>query len=323
MPHDPVVGCQSMGKSPDLGAFTAPLSGVTAIFLTAILSVAPLVAGDEYVERIERKRAETDREFADPESSPLVTFALTLLTQDEYVIGSSPEADVACADCGLRQRHARVFATSDGFALQPLEGKVAAMGGAVAAAASDGALPWKIGQKYRMGDLIVALQMHPVGPVLRLIRPEDPRLQGFAGLKYWPIDARYRVPAKIEPTPLREATVLDTKGWKRTAYIYGKLSFEIDGRPQKLDLILFEREPKPESKFMLIFQDPTSGGESYPACRYLYLPFQAAGEVELDFNLASNPYCAYGGGFACPLPLPGNRLSAAIAAGEKKYWDEH
>lgn len=303
---------------------------LAAVWLAALPAVFP-APGDPYIEEIERKRAEIDREFADPESSPLITFAVVLLTEDEYVIGSAADADVSCPDCGLRQRHARISAASDGFVLQPLQGDALPVGadsvggaeGPAGGAKSGGERPWKIGEKYRMGDLILALQMHPVGPVLRLIRPDDELLGEFKGLKYWPVEPRYRVAARIQPAPVREATVLDTKGWKRKAYVYGKLLFELEGRPQSLDLILFEREPKSDSRFMLIFQDATSGAESYPACRYLYLPFQAEGETELDFNLASNPYCAYGGGFACPLPLPGNRLSAAVRAGEKKYWDKH
>lgn len=43
------------------------------------------------------------------------------------------------------------------------------------------------------------------------------------------------------------------------------------------------------------------------------------GPMVLDFNLATNPYCAYNTGFACPLPPRQNRLPLAIRAGEKIY----
>jgi uncharacterized protein (DUF1684 family) len=68
-----------------------------------------------------------------------------------------------------------------------------------------------------------------------------------------------------------------------------------------------------------MFRDKTSGKETYPACRYLYIPYQDRGETWVDFNLAFNPYCAYGDGFACPLPPHGNTISTAVRAGEMTY----
>jgi len=41
--------------------------------------------------------------------------------------------------------------------------------------------------------------------------------------------------------------------------------------------------------------------------------------VELDFNKAYNPPCAYNPYTTCPLPAPGNRLRLEIPAGEKRY----
>ena len=43
-------------------------------------------------------------------------------------------------------------------------------------------------------------------------------------------------------------------------------------------------------------------------------------EVILDFNLASNPSCAYGSDrFSCPIPPKENFLKTEIKAGEKNY----
>jgi hypothetical protein len=41
--------------------------------------------------------------------------------------------------------------------------------------------------------------------------------------------------------------------------------------------------------------------------------------VELDFNKAYNPYCAYNETYSCPLPPAENLLDVAIRAGEKNY----
>jgi uncharacterized protein (DUF1684 family) len=41
--------------------------------------------------------------------------------------------------------------------------------------------------------------------------------------------------------------------------------------------------------------------------------------VELDFNKAYNPPCAFTPYATCPLPPKENRLPVRIEAGEKKY----
>jgi len=39
--------------------------------------------------------------------------------------------------------------------------------------------------------------------------------------------------------------------------------------------------------------------------------------VQLDFNTAYNPYCAYSRRFSCPIPPKENSLPIAIESGEK------
>ncbi|MBB6326446.1 uncharacterized protein (DUF1684 family) [Algoriphagus iocasae] len=44
--------------------------------------------------------------------------------------------------------------------------------------------------------------------------------------------------------------------------------------------------------------------------------------MELDFNKAYNPFCAYAEGYACPIPPSENDLQLAICAGVK-YEPKH
>jgi uncharacterized protein (DUF1684 family) len=72
----------------------------------------------------------------------------------------------------------------------------------------------------------------------------------------------------------------------------------------------------------------TSGKETYGAARFLYaaLPkggLSQPGKVELDFNKAYNPPCAFTPFATCPLAPPENRLDIAVTAGEKKYRGGH
>ena len=46
-------------------------------------------------------------------------------------------------------------------------------------------------------------------------------------------------------------------------------------------------------------------------------PPPSAEELELDFNLAYNPYCAYNHDYSCPKPPAENRLTVPVAAGEQ------
>jgi uncharacterized protein (DUF1684 family) len=63
--------------------------------------------------------------------------------------------------------------------------------------------------------------------------------------------------------------------------------------------------------------DLTSKSETYPGGRFLDSDPVVNGKVVLDFNRAYNPPCAVTPYATCPLAPKENRLSVAIAAGEK------
>jgi uncharacterized protein (DUF1684 family) len=45
--------------------------------------------------------------------------------------------------------------------------------------------------------------------------------------------------------------------------------------------------------------------------------------LQLDFNKAYNPYCAYTTGYHCPIPPKENHLAVAIKAGEMNFGKGH
>ena len=69
------------------------------------------------------------------------------------------------------------------------------------------------------------------------------------------------------------------------------------------------------------FRDASAGGETYEVGRYLEPQARPDGTLEVDFNYAYNPFCAYGEGWSCPIPPEENRLAVTIAAGEKAFTD--
>jgi uncharacterized protein len=72
--------------------------------------------------------------------------------------------------------------------------------------------------------------------------------------------------------------------------------------------------------------DKSNGEETYEGGRYLDLRFadlKNDGTLFIDFNKAYNPYCAFSGGYSCPIPPLENRIQVAIPAGEKKFRKPH
>lgn len=146
----------------------------------------------------------------------------------------------------------------------------------------------------------------------------------FKGLKYFPVDSRYRIMAQFEPIKERKAVLLQTNDGKTQRYLeYGWAEFKLDGVANRL-LILEVADMGPfRGQLLLAFGDATSAVETYGAGRYLDLTkVPGATSITLDFNRAYNPYCAYNETFSCPLPPKENLLSIPIRAGEKNYEPE-
>ena len=67
----------------------------------------------------------------------------------------------------------------------------------------------------------------------------------------------------------------------------------------------------------LPFTDNTNGVETYGGGRYIDLKIPAGNTINIDFNKAYNPYCAYSDKYSCPIPPPENHLDIEIKAGIK------
>lgn len=145
--------------------------------------------------------------------------------------------------------------------------------------------------------------------------------EAFKGLSYFPPDLQYRVIADLEPIREKQVRLLITNRGEYQRYLdYAWARFDLGGRACKL-LILEVMDMGPNrGKLFLAFADETSTKETYGGGRYLDLKkVAAATTIELDFNQAYNPYCAYNHNYSCPLPPPENLLKIPIPAGEKVY----
>jgi len=145
----------------------------------------------------------------------------------------------------------------------------------------------------------------------------------LTGLAYFPVDPKYRMPARLIKNPNPERIVLATsKGVPREMVRHGVFEFGIGGKEQRL--AAYKSVPQPghhhESESLFVpFRDSTSGKETYAAARYLDIEERPTDEYVIDFNLAYNPYCAYSDDYVCPFPPPENWLSIPILSGEKNF----
>ena len=142
---------------------------------------------------------------------------------------------------------------------------------------------------------------------------------GFAGPRYFDPTEDWRLLARLD----REAegagdpvTLATSTGLLRQMVQAGDLVFTVDGADLRLTAYLTQDSEGYDTLFVP-FRDGTSGNETYGAGRYLEVPYyDDTDEVELDFNMAYNPSCAFSPVYDCPYPPASNRLSIAIPAGE-------
>ncbi len=171
-----------------------------------------------------------------------------------------------------------------------------------------------------LGDL--TLYVHASGDrfAIRLKDKNSQLRKSFTGLNWFPIDPAYHVKAKYVAYPApKELDSQNVLGDAIKLKIIGYVSFSLRGREIQLDA----EEDDSAPGLFIVFRDLTSGKLTYPASRFLDTDVPKDGIVELDFNEAYNPPCAYNPFTTCPLPLPGNRLQIEIPAGEKLYKHAH
>jgi uncharacterized protein (DUF1684 family) len=183
---------------------------------------------------------------------------------------------------------------------------------------SDGEGPRKP-DRVRIGDFTLLVIERGGRLALRLYDRLAPTFTGFRGLEHFPLSPRHRICARFSPYPEPRTIAVGTAiGTSEQATIPGEVAFELDGAVRTL-LPIAE-----EDGLFFVFADATNGVTSYGGGRFLMAgPPDASGQVELDFNKAQNPPCAFTPYATCPRPPRENRLPIAIEAGEIAYSGRH
>jgi len=140
----------------------------------------------------------------------------------------------------------------------------------------------------------------------------------FTGLAYYAVDAKYRIPARLDEertVPPIIVLMATSKDEPRRMQRVGTLHFTLDGTAHTLSA--FVEEGQSLLRLFVPFKDLSNGVETYYAGRYLELDRTATGLYDLDFNRAFHPYCLYNAAYECPIPPSENHLDRAIRAGER------
>ena len=145
--------------------------------------------------------------------------------------------------------------------------------------------------------------------------------RAFNTLPFYPTQYDYYVEATLVRDSTSAPFAMKTSTARRPLYRkYGELRFELKG--QALKLTAYQNQelltrPGFENYLFVPFTDLTNGHESYGGGRYIDLRIPPAGAtvMQLDFNQAYNPSCAYNHGYSCPVPPAENRLAVAIPVG--------
>jgi uncharacterized protein (DUF1684 family) len=170
-----------------------------------------------------------------------------------------------------------------------------------------------IGERLRFDEVTVQAIVRDGRTGIRVF--EHARAGSIAELEAFPFSAEWIVPGRFEPLP--PGTVVGygyaLEAAPRQTEVAGVLSFELDGRR-------YETQPfEDDGALFLVFADATTGTGSKPPGRFLRIARPSggpAGDVEIDFNRAYLPPCAFSDEFNCPLPPPAHRLAVAVTAGE-------
>jgi len=241
---------------------------------------------------------------------------LHFLNQGENRVGSDPSNDIVL-DFPSVPKHAGVI-TMNGTSvrIKAAEGQTLTINDKpVTESELHGSFDQKPQDTIKFGDVLFFV--HYSGPrlALRVRNQKSPLRMNFTGLRWYEPNPAYRAIGTF--TPYAEPKVVQIPnilGDLEPFNAVGTVTFTLGGKEHTMEAW------RSGQRLWFVFRDQTSGKETYPSARFLYTDAPKDGKVVMDFNYAQNPPCAYNPYTTCPLPPQQNRLSIAIAAGEKKYY---
>jgi uncharacterized protein (DUF1684 family) len=150
--------------------------------------------------------------------------------------------------------------------------------------------------------------------IVRVWDPTNAKAESFDRISAYDFKPDWVLEGTFTPTEKRAIGIEHIKddGRLRDEVLPGDIDVVIGG--QSRTLAAFEDE----GKLLLVFQDLTTGDETYDVGRFLAVRPRRDGTVELDFNRAYIPPCGFSDWFNCPMPPQQNRFVFPVDAGEKR-----
>ncbi|WP_291037043.1 DUF1684 domain-containing protein [Herbiconiux sp.] len=184
------------------------------------------------------------------------------------------------------------------------------------------------GGELELGRLLLRHHRRDDEVALRVLDADAPDRAAVAGIDAFPPDPAWVLTGRFEPAADGSSVdIHEIDGYVESYALAGTVHLRLGGE----EVALLATGAR--SGMQVVFSDSTSGGETY-RFRFLRLKAQdgagdGAGDgdrdgdgdgsqpIEVDFNRAYLPPCAFADFYLCPMPAPQNRLPVAVRAGEK------
>jgi uncharacterized protein (DUF1684 family) len=266
-------------------------------------------------------QAKYQQEYADFRKGQLETAAYALplvgawsLDEGDTPFGSDPALPIALPASGIIPRAGTFRRNGNGVTVIPATGTHLRRedGSDVA-----GAAPADQGPPLVIGSVHLEVFQLPPDAVMVTGRDDaDPLLKNLQ-IETYPLDPKWRVAARFDAFEKPKVVpIASTRGPAHDQTAPGQLVFQMNGQQFRLTALA---EPGSD-QFFLLFKDETNGKTTFSGYRMLSAKAVPNGQwTVLDFNMASNPPCAYSKFTICPLPPRENRLALAIEAGVKRH----
>lgn len=269
-----------------------------------------------YKADIEKFRADRAVEIGNPTGWAALV-GLHWITEGEVVVGADPVSGIRLTGPSAPGRLGTLTVTGDNVHFRVSTGVDAFVKGqqVYEIDMKAGAGP---DEGLKVGGLTMVLVRRGDRRALRVWDAKAPNRLALKGLNWMPIDQKWRLDAKFIPHPdsqprMKIQNVIgETVDMKNP----GSVVFTVAGKEYSLEALL---ETDNARELFFIFKDGTSDKTTYGAGRYLYTPLPKDGHVDLDFNKAKNPPCAFTDFATCPLPPSKNRLTLPVMAGELNH----
>ena len=267
---------------------------------------------------VDKAWAEEDNEFKNSPTSPLAGTSRFEIANTDTVYFAKKDGELGWSpEQGDQSR----------FSLAPVEGNWKWTGLSADVSCRRGSESTSPGTFLSAGDVLktgrFSVEVYPGEQQITALvfDANSQKLKDFTTLDRFEANARFVVTAKIVKFEIPEPVELITARQRfKTQYKYAILKFEIDGVELELTAYKYALEGAHSDSLFIPFTDKTTGKYSYGGGRYLSLTEPEEEEnILIDFNLVTNPLCAYAPVYNCIVPTRENKLPIAILAGVKKY----